>query len=73
MPVTLANVDDVFTYHSPDSAQQVAYANIRRDARTLATTILHSTPTCADQQAALRLLRESVMTANAAVALRGAV
>lgn len=73
MPVTLANVEDVFTYHAPDEEQKMAYANIRRDARTLATTILHSVPACADQQAALRLLREAVMTANAAVALKGSV
>jgi hypothetical protein len=39
----------------------------------LAKTSLAEVPPCADQQAALRLLREAVMTANAAIALKGGV
>ena len=35
--------------------------------------LIENTPTCADQQAALRHVREAVMTANAAVALNGKV
>lgn len=67
------NVEDVFTYHAPDEQQRAAYAIIRATALQLATAILEATPACADQQAALRKLRESVMTANAAVALKGAI
>jgi hypothetical protein len=39
----------------------------------LAEAILENTPQCADQQAALRHVREAVMTANAAVALEGLI
>jgi peroxiredoxin len=67
MPVAAENVDDVFTYHAPDGQQQVALEEIRNGAKALARTILDHTPKCGDQQAALRLLREAVMTANAAV------
>lgn len=73
MPVTHDNIEDVFTYHAPDDKQRAAYELIREDAKRLARTILSYTPACADQQAAIRLLREAVMTANGAVALRGAV
>ena len=71
--VTLENVDAVFTYHSPDSDQEAAYKAVREDAKLLAETILNVAPVCADQQAALRKLREAVMTANAAIALKGAI
>lgn len=73
MPVTPENIDDVFTYHAPDDQQRVAYEQIRDGAKALARIILEQTPKCGDQQAALRLLREAVMTANAAVALHGGV
>lgn len=68
------NLHDVFTYHAPENeAQLVAYANIRQAAEHLAGTILACTPVCGDQQAAIRKVREAAMTANAAVALKGAV
>jgi len=35
--------------------------------------LIDNTPTSADQTAAIRLLREAVMTANAAIALEGLV
>ena len=73
MPVTRQNVDSVFSYHAPKGTQPVAYETIRAKAKELAHTILDCTPQCADQQAALRQLRECVMTANAAVALEGEV
>lgn len=67
------NLDDVFTYHPPESAQNLAYDRLREEAKRLAAAILEETPVCGDQQAAIRLVREAVMTANAAVALKGAV
>lgn len=73
MPVTITNVDDVFSYHKPEGDQPAKYEAIRGAARAFARTILDNVPACADQQAALRLVREAVMTANAAVALKGAV
>ena len=73
MPVTRENLKDVFTYHAPTEIQQQQYQAIRSAAADFAFVLLENTPTCADQQAALRLLRESVMTANAAVALNGKI
>ena len=73
MPVTRENVDDVFSYHAPKDQQPTQYAKVREAAKGMAIVILDNTPQCADQQAAIRLLREAVMTANAAIALDGKV
>ncbi|HTH42907.1 MAG TPA: hypothetical protein VL498_07065 [Terracidiphilus sp.] len=73
MPVTKENLNDIFTYHAPTEAQKAQYVAIRNAGADLAFSILENTPTCADQQAAIRLVREAVMTANAAVALNGKV
>jgi hypothetical protein len=73
MPVTNANVEEVFTYHAPDQVQIEQLQRVRLAAKELARVILENVPGSADQQASLRLLREAVMTANAAIALRGVV
>lgn len=72
-PRTIGSIDPehVFTYRAPTPAQQHAYELIRADAKRLAYTIMGCTPVCADQSAAIRSLREAVMTANAAIALKG--
>lgn len=64
-------IEELFTYHSPDAEQQIRYETIRDAAKHLALVILKNTPRGADQTAAIRKLREAVMTANAAIALRG--
>lgn len=66
-------VEEVFTYHAPNPKQVECYAALRAKAKEMAEVILTCTPRCADQSAALRLLRECVMTSNAAVALEGLV
>ena len=72
MPVfTNEAIEDIFTYHAPDSTDLVCYTAIRESAKSLAMTIVANTPPSADQSAAIRKLREAVMTANAAVALKG--
>lgn len=53
--------------------QLVQYAAIREAGKVLARTILEHTVACADSSAAVRKVREAVMTANAAVALQGVV
>src|SRR5882762_4094813 len=68
--VTINDLDHIFTYHAPTPEQLPLYENIRSAGRNLAEVILNSTIPCADQQAAIRHVREAVMTANAAVALR---
>lgn len=66
-----ADIDDVFSYHSPTPEQLPKYAAVREAARVFAHVIDANTPGCADRTAALRKLRECVMTANAAIALNG--
>jgi hypothetical protein len=60
-----------FTYHSPNSEQNDSYIKLREAGLNLAEVILAETPACADQTAAIRKVREAVMTANAAIACEG--
>ena len=72
--LTLAEkIEDIFTYHASDSDAAIAYAVLRHAAKVFAHTLIELTPPCADQTAAIRLLREAVMTANAAIALKGLI
>lgn len=68
MPISQADLDNWFTYHAPNAAagDLVAYETIRDAGKLLAEAILDQTPSCADQSAAIRKVREAVMTANAA-------
>ena len=59
----------MFTYHGPKPDQIMKYTAIRKKARELADIIIENTPPTADQSAAIRKLRECVMTANASIAL----
>jgi len=63
------DVENIFMYHEPRLDQIPRYEAIRAAAKDFANVLIASTPVCADQNAAIRLLRESVMTANAAIAL----
>jgi len=69
MPITPQELDDWFTYHAPKGNQPERYVLIRDTARALADVIVNNTPSSADQTAAIRKLRECVMTANAAIAM----
>lgn len=71
MPINTSDLDNIFEYHAPDEAQREAYQCIRSAAKDFARILLENTPSSADQSAAIRLLRECVMTANASVALKG--
>ena len=66
-------LEAIFTYHSPTGDQPAQYSAIRAKALEMAKVIVDNTPQSADQTAAIRLLREAVMTANAAIALNGLV
>ncbi len=61
----------VFTHHTPTPDKLVHYDAIHAAAKQFAMVILTNTPASEDQAAALRLLREATMTANAAIALDG--
>lgn len=61
-------LDNWFTYHSPTPDQIPKYQAIRDAGKLLAGAIMENTFICADQSAAIRKVREAVMTANAAIA-----
>lgn len=61
-------INEWFTYHSPTGDQPDRYVILRDQAKDLAFTIQRIVPSCADRSAAIRKLRECIMTANAAIA-----
>lgn len=65
----MIDIENLFTYHAPNAEQQVRYQAIRAKAKEMAQVIVDSTAPGADQSAAIRKLRECVMTANASIAL----
>ena len=58
-----------FTHHAPSADQITRFQEIRDHAHALAVVIFRNCPCSADRSAAIRLLREAVMTANAAIAI----
>lgn len=71
MAISQADLDNWFSYHPPEPHQREKYEAIRDQAKALAEVIVGLTPPSADQTAAVRKLREAVMTANAAIACGG--
>lgn len=68
--ITDAMIENWFTYHS-DPADLEKFQAINKAAIDLAKVIRDNTPPSADQSAAIRLVREARMTANAAIACKG--
>ena len=62
-------LNHLFKYHAPSKEQLPKYEAIRNAAKEFATVILANTPEGADQDECIRKIRETCMTANAAVAL----
>lgn len=60
-----------FTHHPPSSDQITQHQAVRDAGLALARVIVANTPSSADQTAAIRKVREAVMTANAAIACGG--
>lgn len=67
--MTQEELDNIFCYHSPKGDQGERYVKLRNAAKAFCQEIIDSTPACADQSAAIRKVREAVMTANAAIAI----
>jgi len=65
---TPEELENWFQYHGPDEVQIAKYAVLRLKGKELAAAMLDNCPTCADTTAAIRKVREAVMTANAAIA-----
>lgn len=62
---------ELFRYHPPTDEQLPKYAAINQAAKNFAEVILQNCPVSADRSAAIRLIRDARMTANASVALNG--
>ena len=71
MAITKTDLENWFTYHTPSEGQLPKYARIRSAGLALAEAIMFEAPASADQTAAIRKVREAVMTANAAIACGG--
>ena len=69
--IMLSDIDNWFIYHPPKPEDLEKYIAIRDAAEELALTILKHTPSCPDQSAAIRKVREAVMVANASIACGG--
>ena len=61
-------IDNWFQYHKPDGNQAERYGELREAGGTLARAIVKLVPAGADRTAALRKVREAIMTANAGIA-----
>lgn len=71
MAITKGQLLEWFTYHAPLDDQPAKYEALRAGGLQLAQLITDLTPPSADQSAAVRKVREAVMTANAAIACKG--
>jgi hypothetical protein len=71
--VTKDNVEDVIIYHKPDEDAVAAISRIRERAEAFIRIILTDCPNCADSSAAIRKVREAMMTANASIVLKGLI
>lgn len=67
-PEVIQEIDNWFTYHETKPDQLDRYVLLRESAKRFAKEILAYVPPCADRSAAIRKLRECIMTANAAIA-----
>jgi hypothetical protein len=71
MPISQSDLDLWFQSDPPkafdDSGQMTQQMDIQEAALGLAEAILENTPPCADQSAAIRKVREAVMTAREAI------
>jgi hypothetical protein len=62
---------ELFKYHPPTPETLPKFAAINQAAKNFAEVVLQNCPGSSDRSAAIRLIRDARMTANAAVALNG--
>lgn len=65
-------IEQLFTYHIPTDEQAIQYRRIREAAKALARVIDECCPAGSDRTAAVRHIREALMTANASIATNDA-
>lgn len=62
-------LNNLFTHHAPKGDQIGRYQAIREAGKLMATTIMLNCPPSEDRDSAVRKIRESVMMANASIAI----
>ena len=63
------NIEETFKYHAPKEGQQEKYEALRSKAKELAYLIDELTPQSREKSLSLTKLQETVMFANAAIAI----
>lgn len=71
MPQLEFDPNYVFDHHQPNADKLKHYQAVHVGAKAFAEVILQHVPESEDRTTALRLLRESMMMANAAISLDG--
>jgi hypothetical protein len=64
-------IEEMFTYRPPQTSQLPKLTRLRDAAKVFAYAIMENAPQSADRTAAIRKLRECVMTANLAIMFDG--
>lgn len=64
-------VEKTFQYRSPSPVQAHSLNTLREAAKHFVRVLMQNTPRCADRTAAIRKIREAVMTANFAIVSDG--
>jgi hypothetical protein len=67
----LEKIENWFVYHAPTPEQLPKYLAIRDAGKAFALVLAENVPHSADLTAAVRKVREAVMTANAGIACGG--
>ena len=69
--MTVEQLTNWFSYHTPTGDDLERYAKIRKAALAFALTIDDVCPESADKTTAVRKVREAMMIANASIACKG--
>ncbi len=67
--MTQEQIENTFTYHKPFGDQTQRYEALRNLAKTMATLIQESCPESREKALALTNLQQSIMWANASIAI----
>jgi hypothetical protein len=62
-------LDEIFTYHAPKGDQPKRYELLRNSGKSLAALIIQNCPESEERGLALDKLRETIMWANASIAV----
>lgn len=63
------DLDNIFSYHAPFGSQAARYVELRAKAKEFAHLISTLTPASREQSVALTNVQQTIMWANAAIAL----